>query len=223
MRYLRILKGYSTDDHLAGPAGSAGQLAAWLTGQSSHRHSQLSPEQLAVLDAISGLGYETVRAGFPYNRRALSMPYAPEPLARASWRNLSQFLAALARPAFSVEVARHLQPLIDSASRRLLLLCGSSGLQLFASALPRLSIPPALRIGLVGVGPVCLSPAAVFRSHPGIDLFVIQGSGDWISRLGCRTGGTGADARPPVGHLGYTRHPEARRVLLQAALDLVRP
>lgn len=222
MSYLRILEGYSTDDHLAGPAGSAGQVAAWLTGQSSYRHSQLSPEQLAVLDDLADIadaGYETVRAGFPYNRRALSMPYAPEPLARASWRNFSQFLAALARPAFSVEVARHLQPLIDSASRRLLLLCGSGGLQLFASALPRLSIPPALRIGLVGVGPVCLSPAAVFRSHRGIDLFVIQGSGDWISRLGCRTG---ADARPPVGHLGYTRNPEARRVLLQAALDLAR-
>ncbi len=217
MSYLGILRGYSTDDHLA---GSAGRLAAWLTGQSSYRHSQLSPQQLAVLDEISDVGYETIRAGFPYNRRALSIPYAPEPLVRASLRNLSQFLTALARPAFSLEVARHLQPLIDSASHRLLLLCGSAGLQLFASALPRLSIPPTLRIGLVGVGPVCLSPAAVFRSHPAIDLFVIQGVGDWISRLGCRTG---ADARPPVGHLGYTRNPEARRVLRQAALDLARP
>jgi hypothetical protein len=214
--YLAVLRGYSTSDHLAGPAAS---LAAWLTGQSSYRHSQLSPHQMAVLDEVAGLGYEVVRAGFPYNRQALAHPYAPEPLIRASLRNLSQFQAALARPAFSAEIARHLQPLIGAASRRLLLLCGSCGLQLFAAALPRLSLPPGLRVGLVAVGPVCLTPAAVFRDHPGLDLFVVQGSRDWLSRLASRTG---ADARPPVDHLGYTRHPEARRAILQAASALAR-
>lgn len=214
--YLAVLRGYSTGDHLAEPAGD---LAAWLTGQSSYRHSQLSPQQLAVLEEMAGLGYEVVRAGFPYNRRALAVPYAPEPLVPASLRNFAQLAAALARPAFGAEVARHLQPLVDAASRRLLLLCGSCGLQLFAAALPRLELPPGLRVGLVAVGPVCLAPAAVFRDRPGLDLFVVQGSRDWISRLGSRTG---ADARPPVDHLGYTRHPEARRAILQAASALAR-
>ena len=210
--YLSILRGYSTGDHLA---GSADNVAAWLTGQSAYRHSQLSPQQLAVLDELAG--YEVIRAGFPYNGRALAVPYTPEPLLRASLRNASQFAAALASPAFSAEVARHLQPLVDAASRRLLLLCGSCGLQLLASALPRLDLPPGLRIGLVAVGPVCLTPAAFFRGHPRLDLFVVQGSRDWISRIGSRAG---ADARPPVDHLGYARHPEARRAIRQAALAL---
>lgn len=212
--YLSILRGYSTGDHLA---SQAVQIAAWLTGQSSYGHSQLSPQQLAVLDELAGLGYEVVRAGFPYNGRSLFVPYTPEPLPRASLRNASQFAAALVSPAFSAELARHLQPLVDAASRRLLLLCGSCGLQLFASALPGLELPPGSRIGLVAVGPVCLTSAAFFRGHPGLDLFVVQGSRDWISRLGSRAG---ADARPPVDHLGYTRHPEARRAIRQAALAL---
>lgn len=212
--YLAVLRGYPIGDHLASPGVN---VAAWLTGQSAYRHSQLSPQQLAVLDELAGLGYEVVRAGFPYNGGALSVPYAPEPLLRASLRNAFQFASALASPAFSAELARHLQPLIDAASRRLLLLCGSCGLQLLASALPRLDLPTGLRIGLVAVGPVCLTPAAFFRGHPQLDLFVVQGSRDWISRLGSRAG---ADARPPVDHLGYTRHPEARRAIRQAALAL---
>ena len=214
--YLAVLRGYSTGDHLASRAVN---VAAWLTGQSAYGHSQLSPQQLAVLDELAGLGHEVVRAGFPYNGRALAVPYTPEPLLRASLRNASQFAAALVSPAFSAELARHLQPLVDAASRRLLLLCGSCGLQLLASALPRLDLPSGLRIGLVAVGPVCLTPAAFFRRHPQLDLFVVQGSRDWISRLGSRAG---ADARPPVDHLGYTRHPEARRAIRQAALALAR-
>ncbi len=210
--YLSILRSYSTGDHLASQAVN---VAAWLTGQSAWRHSQLSPQQLGILEELAG--YEVVRAGFPYNGRALSVPYTPEPLLRASIRNASQFAASLASPAFSAEIARHLQPLIDAASRRLLLLCGSCGLQLLASALPRLDLPSRLRLGLVAVGPVCLTPAAFFRGHPQLDLFVVQGSRDWISRLGSRAG---ADARPPVDHLGYTRHPEARRAIRQAALAL---
>lgn len=212
--YLSVLRGYSTGDHLASRAIN---VAAWLTGQSAYGHSQLSPQQLAVLDELAGLGYEVVRAGFPYNGRALAVPYTPEPLLRASLRNASQFAAALVSPAFSAELARHLQPLVDAASRRLLLLCGSCGLQLLASALPRIDLPPGLRIGLVAVGPVCLTPAAFFKRNPRLDLFVVQGSRDWISRLGSRAG---ADARPPVDHLGYTRHPEARQAIRQAALAL---
>jgi hypothetical protein len=218
--YLKILRGYQTADHLAAgeaSAGPASHLAAWLTGQSTYRHSQLSPEQLAVLDEMAGLGYRTVRAGFPYNRRALGVAYSPEPLLRASLRNASQLAAALVSPAFSAELGRHLQPLVDAASRRLLLLSGSCGLQLLAAALPRLSLPAGLRLGVVAVGPVCLKPAAFFLGHPQLDLCVVQGSRDWISRLGSRAG---AHLRPPVDHLGYTRHPEGRRAIRQAAFAL---
>ena len=37
--------------------------AAWLTGQSSYRHSQLAPEQLALLDRLEDVGFTPVRAG----------------------------------------------------------------------------------------------------------------------------------------------------------------
>ena len=47
--YLAVLRGYSIDDHMA---GSGDNVAAWLTGQSAYRHSQLSPQQLAVLDEL---------------------------------------------------------------------------------------------------------------------------------------------------------------------------
>lgn len=215
-RYLKILRGYSTEDHLARSAPSAPALAAWLTGQSSYRHSQLSPGQLAVLDELEDLGYRTVRAGFPYNRRALERAYSPEPLLPASLRNAGQLAAALASAAFAAEVARHLQPLADAASRRLLLVCGSCGLQLLAAALPRLALPGELRLGILALGPVGLAPAPLFARRLGFDLVVVRGSRDWISRLGCRLP---ADLAPPVDHLGYTG-PEARHAVRQGALAL---
>jgi hypothetical protein len=219
--FLTVLRGYETRDHLARlaqPVPSAAHgLAAWLTGQSSYRHSQLSPAQRAVLDELEGLGFATVGAGFPYNARALEVPYRREPLVRASLRNAGQCAAALASPAFAAEVARHLQPLVDAAGRRLLLLCGSCGLQLLAAALHRLDLPAGLRLGLVGVGPVCFAPAAVFAARPQVDLVIVQGSRDWISRLGSRAR---PDLRPPLRHLEYLVHPAGRAALRQAVLTL---
>jgi hypothetical protein len=217
--YLAILRGYADAEHLAvAEAGTIGlpapRVAAWLTGQSAWRHSQLSPGQAAVLDEIAGLGFVAVRGGFPYNRRALALPYADEPLLPASLRNAAQMAASLASPAFAAEVSRHLQPLLAATTGRLLLLCGSCGLQLFAAALPRLAVPAELRIGLVAVGPVCFTPAAALAAHRQVDLCVVRGTRDWISRFGCRAT---ADLRPPVDHLGYTVHPEGRRALFQAA------
>jgi hypothetical protein len=209
--YASMLSPLSLDDHLAEPAPA---IATWLTGQSSYRHSQLSPAQAQVLDDLQSLGYRGLKAGFPYNRACLRIAYAKEPLLAASLRNGWQFLECLSSRAFAVEIARHLQPLIDAAGRRLLLLCGSCGLQLLAAALPHLVLPPALRVELIAIGPVCLS----VPRHPCLHLVVIRGSRDWISRCGSWLE---ADLRPPVGHLGYTQHPEARRAIREAALAFV--
>lgn len=205
--YRRILRGYADGGHLPEPAPD---VVAWLTGQSSHRHSQLSPDQLAVLDDCAGLGFRAVRAGFPYHREALRHPWSPEPLLAASRRNASQFVESLARPAFAREIARHLRPLVSAASRRLLLLCGSCGLQLFAAALPHLELGASPRIGLVAIGPACWT----VPRHPSIKLTVVRGRRDWISHV---FSDLPADARPPVGHMGYTSHPEGRRAIADAA------
>jgi hypothetical protein len=142
---------YDLADHLAVRAPDC---AAWLTGQSSYRHSQLSADQLGLLDLLADAGFATVRGGFPFNSGALARPYHPEPLAFACARNAAQYLAARAGVSFRAELARHLQPLLDRTARRLVLLCGSCGLELLAAALPQLRMPPGLEVLVVGLGPV---------------------------------------------------------------------
>jgi hypothetical protein len=203
---------YDPADHLAVCAPNC---AAWLTGQSSYRHSQLSAGQLGLLDSLSAVGYETVRGGFPYNSSAMTMPYRREPLAAASVRNVAQYLAARADRRFRVELTRQLQPLLDRTGRRLVLLCGSCGLELLASALPGLRLPPWLDVLAVALGPVGRPPPASRRFR----LHVIRADGDWISRLGCRRA---PDLRVPGGHLGYLRQGEARAEVLRVAEAFLR-
>jgi hypothetical protein len=203
---------YDLAGHLA---VSAPNCAAWLTGQSSYRHSQLSAEQLDLLSSLTAVGYETVRGGFPFNSGAMTMPYRREPLAAASVRNGAQYLAARASPGFREELTRHLQPLLDRTGRRLVLLCGSCGLELLAAALPGLRPPPRLEVLAVALGPVGRLPRASGRFR----LHVIRADGDWISRLGCRRA---PDLRVPGGHLGYLRRGDVRAEVLRVAEDFLR-
>jgi hypothetical protein len=202
---------YDLADHLA---VSAPNCAAWLTGQSSYRHSQLSAGQLDLLNSLTAVGYEAVRGGFPFNGGAMTMPYRREPLAAASVRNGVQYLAARVDRRFRVELTRHLQPLFDQTGRRLVLLCGSCGLELLAAALPRLRLRPRLEVLALALGPVGRLPAA-----GGLRLHVIRADGDWISRLGCRRA---ADLRVPGGHLGYLRQREVRAEVQRVAEDFLR-
>ena len=192
--------GYELSGHLAEPVPAA---VAWLTGQSSYQHSSLSPGQLGLLDAVAAEGFSPVRAGFPFNTGALGVEYSPEPLVAASVRNAAQYLAARFDRRFQEELARHLQPLFDRTGRRLVLLCGSCGLELLAAARPRLVVPESLQVLAVALGPVGRRwPAgSPFRLH------VIQGSQDWISRLGYRGQ---ADLRLRSGHMSYHSEPEVR-------------
>lgn len=188
----RVFARYAVADHLAEPAP---HVAAWLTGQSSYRHSRLSPEQEAVLDGVAHLGYATVRCGFPWNAAALGEPYRSEPILAASARNAAQFASARLGSRLGREAARHLQPLFDATSRRLLLICGSAGAELFTAALPHLSLGsrPVLAVAL---GPVGRLPGP----DDGVRVHVIRGDGDRISRWGCRAG---TDVVVPGGHLDY--------------------
>jgi hypothetical protein len=205
---------YQVTDHLAGTVPAC---AAWLTGQSSYRHSQLSPGQLELLDAVAAEGFAAVRAGFPFNAEALSEPYHREPMAAASARNAAQYLAARLDRRFQAELTRHLQPLFDRTGRRLVLLCGSCGLELLTAALPRLAMPAGLRVLAVALGPVgrCLQVADDAR----IRLHVIQGTGDWISRLGYRRT---PDLRVRAGHMGYLHRPVVRAEVVRVCAEFLR-
>lgn len=202
----RVFARYDVADHLAAPAD---HVAAWLTGQSSFRHSRLSPEQDAVLDGVARLGYATVRCGFPWNAAALGEPYRREPILAASARNATQFAAARLGAALGREVSRHLQPLVDAVSRRLLLICGSAGAELLTAALPhlRLGASPVLAVAL---GPVGRVPGP----GSGVAVHVVRGAGDRLSRWGCRTA---ADAVVAGGHLDYARSTAVRAEVARVA------
>ncbi|MDX1996446.1 MAG: hypothetical protein SF066_01905 [Thermoanaerobaculia bacterium] len=185
---------------------------AFLSGQSSYRHSQLSPTQHELLAAVTELGYSPLLAGFPFHRATLAEPWRREPILPASGRNTAQFLAAAWRSSFRAQVARHLGPLFSRTSRRLVLLCGSSGLALLEAAWPRLELAPGLTVLAIGLGPV----ARRVPSHPRLTLVTIQGRGDWISRLGF--------AFPPNfrvagGHLDYAASAEVRALVTRLAAE----
>ena len=204
---------YQLTGHLA---ESAPACAAWLTGQSSYRHSQLSPGQLRLLDAVASAGFTAVRCGFPFNTSALSVPYHREPIAAASARNAAQYVAARLDRRFQRELTRHLQPLVDRTSRRLVLLCGSCGLELLAAAQPRLVVPAELRILAIALGPV---GRLLTQTNPRIRLHVIQGTGDWISRLGCRCR---PDLRVRAGHMAYLHSQEVRAEVVRVSAAFLR-
>lgn len=190
---LHRLQRYDPADSLARPST---HMLAWLTGQSAYHHGSLSPAQAALLRGVTLPGWSRVEANFPYNKAALTADYQPTPLLPASVRNSAQFVAALTSSAFGQACARHLQPLLDASTSRLVLLCGSCGLQLFQAALPWLRVPTGLHIHLVGLGPVCLR----FHRHPQVAVTVVQGRHDWLSRSLCPLP---CHYQVPAGHLDY--------------------
>ena len=202
---LNRLRHYDPANSLARPNSHA---VAWLTGQSDYGSACLSPAQAAVLRAIGAPGWVGLAANFPYNQAAVSADYQPAPLLPASVRNGAQFIAALSSTAFRRACARHLQPLLDATTSRLVLLCGSCGLQLFYAALPWLRVPAGLQIQLVGLGPVCLRHYA----HPQVAVAVVQGRHDWLSRSLCRLP---CHYRVPGGHLDYAGLPELPALIRQ--------
>ena len=201
---------YRLADHLI--TEPAPLQAAWLTGQSSYRQHHLSPAQIEVLDALSPLGYAPVKAGFPYNAAAMAHPYRHPWLIPAAIRCTEKFLAARSDSGFASEVARHLGPVVEHTSRRLILLCGSSGFELFAAALPSLTLPPEIEILAIGLGPVGRTPAV----HPNVRVVAIKGRWDPYSHLGSRIP---QDIRVPTGHLRYAHDPATREAVIALARD----
>lgn len=188
--------------------------AAWLTGQSSYRHSQLSPGQRRLLGVLAGCGYTPTGVGFPYRAGSAQRPYRREPLAAASWRNGTQFVAARHSRPFARELHLHLQPLLERTSRHLVLLCGSAGLQLLATAARGWRLPDGLRVLVIAIGPVGRPPVS-----GRLQLHVIRGDRDRISRLGCRLR---SDLVVPGGHLDTVGQPRVAAEVLRLAAEFRR-
>ncbi len=184
--------------------------AVLLTGQSSYRHSQLSPAQASLLQTTEAAGFSAVTAGFPYHEATLRQPYRPEPLAAASARNAHQFAAALCSTAFRHQLGRHLQPLVDRTGHVLLVVAGSSGMHLWASALPRLMPRAGQQVVLLALGPVAPAGTLGRLEARGIRVHVVQGRSDRVSRLGHRDR---VDTRVAGGHLDYAADPAVHDAL----------
>ncbi len=176
---------------------------AWLSGRSSPRHAALSPDQRRLLAAAEPAGFNPVETGYPFPEQTAA--WHRSALLAASARNARQY-AALGRPGATAEVAAALSPFFAAAGARLLLVCGSLGLELLATGLPALPAGPRLRV--VALGPVCRVVP------PDLDLVVAQGGGDLVSRLGYRGP---VHRRVRCGHLGYVGLPEVRELVAEAA------
>ncbi|WP_146197039.1 hypothetical protein [Serinibacter arcticus] len=203
----RWLAAHADSPSLASPTASR---AAWLTGQSSPTQQRLSPAQERFLDGLAPHGWTPLRAGFPWTERAAAGTYGGEPLFAASVRNTRQGLAARPGSALARDVARHLQPLLDTTRDRLLLLCASAGARLVTSAVDAVEVPEGLRIDVVGIGAVGALPP----THGPWHVHVLRGRSDLLSAVSHRRR---ADAVVPGGHLRAAASP----AMLAAVLDLV--
>ena len=200
MRYAARLAALPADGSVVG--AHAAYRVVLLTGRSAYRHSQLSPDQLAMLAPARELGFAVVAAGFPYHRELLVRPYGREPILRASARNASQFVAASWSPRFRRQLGRHLRPLLERTERGLLVITGSSGLHLWAAARPALHPLPGLAVRLLALGPVAVPGTLDRVTATGVAVDIVRGESDWLSRLG-HGGRVGhAGHLGPAGHVG---------------------
>jgi hypothetical protein len=180
---------------------------AWISGRSSAAHAALSPPQATLIARVEPYGFEPVPVGFPFRPDEASWTKAG--IVRASARNTVQYAALLRHTATRAQVAARLAPLLAHTTDRLLVVCGSLGLQLLQTGLRELP-DPACRLRIVALGPVCAAPT------DGLDLYVAQAPHDVISRVNYRGPVT---LRPDVGHLDYALDPDVADLVTRAAKD----
>lgn len=180
----------------------------WLSGRSTPRPALLAPRERALLGIAEASGFVPVEAGFPF--AADAAPWREPGLLAASARNGWQYAGLRWRRDAAARTAAALAPVFAATTSRLLVLCGSLGLELLltglAGAAPHARGPARLRV--VALGPVCSLPVAA------LDLRVAQGTRDRISRWGYAGP---VHARPGCDHLGYHRMPEVSELVTAAA------
>jgi len=180
---------------------------ALLTGQSSPQNTALSPEQRTFLARVAPAGFATLAHGFPFHASYERRPYERPPIALASLHNARQFMAAMNDAAFRNVLAARLGELFERTEDRLILLTGSSGLQLLNAAWPHVC-GAALNVQVLALGPACLARLNI----PASCLTTIRGSCDAWSRLLYRHS---IDHEVTCGHLSYWSSPEVIEVVRQ--------
>lgn len=171
-------------------------IAAFITGHSVRGCTGLSQKQQSFQQR-SGLSAEH---WLPHN-----FPYKPTfafperfPLLRASVNNARHYFASR-RPSFARQHGAAVNAVLQPYDT-ILLLAGSCGLELFNNL--RLADGLRSRIHIFACGPVS-------RRRPEVaSCVMVQGTGDWLSRLCHRT----VDHRYECSHMGYLDHPETLRL-----------
>ena len=176
------------------------QLAlAFLTGQSDPGRNALSPAQAEFLAYFAAPDRLLVPANFPYG---VTPPWRPVSLLRASWCNFRLYRRSR-RPDFAAAWAGPVADLIRRADG-VCFLAGSCGLELFNN----LRLPARLEARCLLI---CYGPVARHRPRHA-QAVIVQGSRDWISRLGFPAGAP----RLRCGHLDYLRDADFRRLCADA-------
>jgi hypothetical protein len=196
MSYLRQLENLDPAASLLVPTRRRLLL---LTGQSAWTSAALTTDQRVFLTAIAG--DDALLAGFPYHQHCIGT--ANPSLARGSIRNIRQASWCLLSQTYRTILRQVLHRAITSTEERLLILCGSCGLEMLNAA--DVTLSPQTRVA--AIGPTCL---AAVRTR--VD-YVVQGRSDRISQALYRGR---VDLRLPGGHFSYYNSLEAQQYLREA-------
>ena len=180
---------------------------AWISGRSSAAHAALAPAQQALIARAVPYGFVPVTTGFPF--RPDEGAWTKAGLISASVRNGVQYAALRWHRPTLRQVAARLEPLLRLTRDRLLVVCGSLGLELFVRGLRAQGMPSCL-IRIVALGPVCAAPV------DGLDLRAAQAPTDVLSRL--HYAGP-VQIRPRCRHLDYVHDREVADLVTHAAKD----
>jgi len=168
---------------------------AWLSGTSDPATSALAPEELRLLQALAQ-GRCVIGNNFPWPAEVGA--FRPTPMLLASARNGVQFWRVRLSRRYRRFVAGRVRQLLDRSEPPLTIITGSQGLELLRLAWPAVG-PGTGEVAVIALGPVA------GRLPSGLRPFVVQASGDWVSRFGWRGP---VDLVSCGGHLDYVRSPE---------------
>lgn len=197
MSYLERLERMDEAGTLLAPARR--RMLLW-TGQSGYAAGALRAEQREFLQAVAG--EEAVLAGFPFHRE-FDREYELR-IVRASLRNARQTWWCAANARYRRAVGKVLGQAVRSVSERLMIVCGSCGLEIVNAAAEEMGGALPDHVEIVALGPTCLRPLRLEVVR------VVQGRRDrwsqWLYRgpVEVVTGG---------GHLDYWRCEQTRAVV----------
>lgn len=173
---------------------------ALMTGRSDPARTGLPPAQVDFLAAVTPPHLVAVQDGYPWIG---GPPETRVPLARAAWRNTSQWRAARSGAA-AAEVSARLRAL---GGGPLAIITGSCGLDLLHCGW----VEGACRL-VIALGPVM----AGRPSWPGARLVTVIGRGDLLSRALHRAA---PDIRVSCAHMGYWTCIETRTAVAGVLRD----